>query len=156
MQEMPVSSGFIAFSPVRGKALAFGNGSDYFMWIVNGSHRLVQLRRDKDATRAPMASKKSDKKPIALKVPAEYALGAPDFGQPELFEYVLPEFVKVQLEAVVHFKIDARAGKYPKHEQLAAWFTTRRLSDGRLISPRQANTLATYCRPVGAMKGGNS
>jgi hypothetical protein len=89
-------------------------------------------------------------------VTAEYALGSPDFATPQLTTTDFPEYVAILLEAVWHFEIDKKAGKYPKHEELAAYFVTRRLSDGRLISPRQAHALATFCRPVGAMKGGNS
>jgi hypothetical protein len=105
-----------------------------------------------------LASKKSSKPdptPTALQT-EPYSLGAPDFATPRLATTDFPEFIAVMLEAVWHFKIDAKTNRYPKAEELVAYFITRRLSDGRLISPRQARALATFCRPVGAMKGGNS
>jgi hypothetical protein len=103
-----------------------------------------------------LAGKKSSKpSPVKLVAP-EYSLGAPDFATPPLATTDFPEFVAIMLEAVWHFGIDAKTGKYPKHEELVAYFMTRRLSDGRQISARQAYALATHCRPVGAMKGGNS
>ena len=110
------------------------------------------------ATEAPVAPAPppapAPKTTVGLK--AEPFSLSPDLGRPDLFEYMLPEFVRLTLEAVAHFKIDARAGHYPKHEELVNYFVTRRLSDGRLISSRQARFLATFCRPVDAMKGGNS
>jgi hypothetical protein len=111
----------------------------------------------------PTRLKKSSPRPASALEPvtveskaAEYALGSPDFATPRLTTTDFPEYVAILLEAVWHFKIDKKAGKYPKHEELVAYFVTRRLSDGRLISVRQAHALATFCRPVGAMKGGNS
>jgi hypothetical protein len=96
--------------------------------------------------------------PVTVGLMAEhFSLGSPDFATPAPPTTTdFPEFIAIMLEAVWHFEINARAGTYPKHEDLAAYFETRRLSDGRLISPRQADALATFCRPVRAMKGGNS
>lgn len=95
--------------------------------------------------------------PVTVELKAEpFSLGSPDFATPRLTTTDFPEFIAIMLEAVSRFGINARAGTYPKHEELAAYFVTRRLSDGQLISPRQAKLMATFCRPVGAMKGGNS
>jgi len=52
-------------------------------------------------------------------------------------------------------KINPAAGVYPKLEEAKSYFMKQRLSDGRLISARSAEKLASYCRPVSGMKGGN-
>jgi hypothetical protein len=80
------------------------------------------------------------------------AVGSPGIGQPSAS---YPEFVVMMLEAVRHFRINAPAGEYPKKEDLVSWFKGRRLSSGNYVSPSQAEHLATFCRPVVAMKGGN-
>jgi hypothetical protein len=54
LQEVPISCGFLAFPPGRGKALAFGNGSRYFIIVFNGSEALAVARRDKHATWVPL------------------------------------------------------------------------------------------------------
>jgi hypothetical protein len=102
-----------------------------------------------------MAGRKSSKlKPVELVAPG-YTLGAPDFATPSLTTTNIPEFVALQHEAIRHFRIDAEAGRYPKLQELVAYFKTRRLSDGKLVSSNLARYLATFCRPVGAMSGGN-
>jgi hypothetical protein len=50
MKESPANRAFLAFLPVRDKALAFGAGSHYFVSLINGSERLQVIGRDKDAT----------------------------------------------------------------------------------------------------------
>jgi hypothetical protein len=70
-------------------------------------------------------------------------------------EEVMPEFVRVQLQMVHHIAMESQKGRHLKHEEIAALFETKRLSNGRLISPNQAKMLATFCRPVEAMTGGN-
>jgi hypothetical protein len=50
MREAPVSSGFLAFSPARDKALVLGNHLRYFASVFNGSYWLAMTRRDMDAT----------------------------------------------------------------------------------------------------------
>jgi hypothetical protein len=98
---------------------------------------------------------KSSNKPAA---PQEVKFGpqpeftlSPDFGRPSAN---IPEFVVIMLEAIQYFGINPTAGVYPKKEELVAYFTSRRLSNGSLISPHHAEALATFCRPVSAMKGG--
>jgi len=97
-------------------------------------------------------SNKTSKKLVPLPV-GNYSLGSPDFGRPKVKEY--PEFISVLLKAVEHFGINASKGIYPKKEELVTYFMQLRLSTGSLISLRQAQALATFCRPAGAMKGGN-
>ena len=109
----------------------------------------------------PPPTPESEPQPVTVELmdkdkPEHFSLGSPDFAKPPLTTTDFPEFIAIMLEAVHRFGINAKAGKYPKHEELAAYFVTRRLSDGSPISPRQANALATFCRPIGAMKGGNS
>jgi hypothetical protein len=88
------------------------------------------------------------------------SLGSLDFAKPKLSimwtEEFVPEFVRIQLQALHHFKIDvANSNSYPKHEILTAYFKGVRLSNGKLISPSSAKYLATYCRRVERMSGGN-
>jgi hypothetical protein len=84
-----------------------------------------------------------------------YSISSLDFAQPQIKVTDFPEFIAMQLAAVFHFRIDAKAGVYPKHEELVNYFKKQRLSDGRQVSPNQAKYLATFCRPVAAMMGGN-
>jgi hypothetical protein len=86
----------------------------------------------------------------------DFSLGSPDFGQPELFEYPLPELFRLGFEAIAHFKIDPRTGIWPKHEEVVAYLVTCRLSGGRLVSKRLATMLATAIKGAESMKGGNS
>jgi hypothetical protein len=58
MREVRISCGFLAFPADRGKALAFGNGLNYFALVFNGSRRLEAARRDKRATWTPPAIRK--------------------------------------------------------------------------------------------------
>jgi len=50
MREVPISCGFVAFLPTRGKALAVGDGACYFVSILLGLRRLEKLRRDMSVT----------------------------------------------------------------------------------------------------------
>jgi hypothetical protein len=50
MREVPISSGFLAFPPVRDEAVALGNPLRYFASVFNGSCWLVVTGRDNDAT----------------------------------------------------------------------------------------------------------
>jgi hypothetical protein len=67
----------------------------------------------------------------------------------------LPEFISIAHEAIRHFGIRLSANSYPKKEELVKYFQGRRLSNGTFISRHQAQSLATFCRPVQAMMGGN-
>ena len=67
----------------------------------------------------------------------------------------LPEFISIAHEAIRHFRISVSANSYPKKGELVEFLKRRRLSNGTLISRHHAETLATFCRPVQAMKGGN-
>jgi hypothetical protein len=99
---------------------------------------------------APVAGKKV----VALRA-EDWSLGSPEFATPELGATDPSEWMKLMLEASLHFGINARENVFPKHEELVAYFLSRRLADGTPISPRQAKNLATLCRPPVAMKGGN-
>jgi hypothetical protein len=112
------------------------------------------------AKRRDVSSRNRNKRPraaptspavVELKA-SDYSLGSLDFGKPRMKEY--PEFISILLKAVEHFDIDASGGRYPKKDELVNYFMQHRLSDGRLISPRLAKYLATFCRPVSALKGG--
>lgn len=65
----------------------------------------------------------------------------------------LPEFIELMLAALDHFGITS--SKYPKKEELVEWFSSQKLPNGENVSPRLADSLATFCRPLNAMKGGN-
>ena len=71
---------------------------------------------------APMA----EPEPVWLmdkKRPEHFSLGSPDFATPPLATGTdFPEFIAIMLTAVWHFKIDAKANRYPKHGELVAHF----------------------------------
>jgi len=67
----------------------------------------------------------------------------------------LPEFISIAHEAIRYFRISVSANSYPKKEELVQYFQRHRLSNGTFISRHQAQSLATFCRPVQAMMGGN-
>jgi hypothetical protein len=94
---------------------------------------------------------------LSSKVPGYYEVD--DFPKPPLTqlwpEPNLPEFVSIQLRMVHHIAMEAKEGRHLKKEEIVALFQTQRLSNGRLISENQAKMLATFCRPVEAMTGGN-
>jgi hypothetical protein len=50
MREPPISCGFLAFPPTRGKLLALGVGLSYFVTVFDDSSSPGMTRRDKDAT----------------------------------------------------------------------------------------------------------
>jgi hypothetical protein len=62
-------------------------------------------------------------------------------------------FMVLMLTAVRHFKIGEQ--QWPKKHELEEYFCAQELPDGRPISPNQARYLATFCRPLAAMSGGN-
>jgi len=95
---------------------------------------------------------RTSKQPVALKAEA-YALGSPEFTRPKAKEY--PEFISILLRAVEDLGIDASAGVYPKKDELVRYFRDHRLSNGAFISRNMAEALATCCRSVEAMVGGN-
>ena len=66
--------------------------------------------------------------------------------------YVSP-YMQLMLDAVRHFKIGA--GSWPKKEELEEYFRGQKLPDGSSISANHARYLATFCRPLAAMSGGN-
>ena len=78
-----------------------------------------------------------------------------DTGGIEIRVDDIPEFISIAHEAIRHFQISVSANSYPKKEVLVEYFERRRLSNGTVISRHQADSLATFCRPVQAMKGGN-
>jgi hypothetical protein len=83
----------------------------------------------------------------------DFWLGSPDFGKPSA-EY--SEFTVILMQAHKDLKINPAASIYPKHEEAKSYFMKLRLSDGRLVSPNEAQKLASFCRPVRAKTGGNS
>jgi hypothetical protein len=66
----------------------------------------------------------------------------------------LSPFMVLMLAAVKHFQISE--DRWPKKEPLEEYFRAQKLPDGTPISPNHARTLATFCRPLAAMSGGNS
>jgi hypothetical protein len=66
----------------------------------------------------------------------------------------LSPFISLMVVASRHFKISE--DDYPKKPELEAHFRTQKLPDGTPITANQARNLASFCRPLGAKKGGNS
>jgi hypothetical protein len=66
----------------------------------------------------------------------------------------LSPFMVMMLEAVRHFKINEQ--RWPKKGELEAYFLAQKLPDGTPITANQARNLATFCRPLAAMSGGNN
>jgi hypothetical protein len=66
----------------------------------------------------------------------------------------LSPFIELMLKAIKHFKINKQ--HVPVKKQLEAWFLAQELPDGKSISRNQARNLATFCRPIEAIRGGNS
>jgi hypothetical protein len=67
-------------------------------------------------------------------------------------EYISP-FIRMMLVATKHFKITA-TGPTPKKEEIKAHFLQQKLPDGKSITDNQADMMATFIRPPGAMIGG--
>jgi hypothetical protein len=65
----------------------------------------------------------------------------------------LSPFVVLMMAAVRHFEISER--RWPKKEALEQYFRAQKLPGGRPVSPHQARHLATFCRPLAALRGGN-
>jgi hypothetical protein len=59
------------------------------------------------------------------------------------------------MQAHDDLKINPAAGVYPGVKEAKAYFMGLRLSNGALISPRSAEKLASFCRPVVGMRGGS-
>ena len=66
--------------------------------------------------------------------------------------YVSP-YIQLMLDAVRRFEINEK--NWPKKEELEEHFRAQKLPDGTPISANQARYLATFCRPLAAMSGGN-
>jgi len=64
----------------------------------------------------------------------------------------IPPFITLMLEAVEHFSISDL--KFPKKDALKAYFINKTLPDGTPLTGTQVEYLATFCRPAGAMRGG--
>jgi hypothetical protein len=73
--------------------------------------------------------------------------------QPVTDEVYLPPFMVLMLAAVRHFNISEQC--WPKKPELEQYFRAQKLPDGSPISSNQARCLATLCRPLAAMSGGN-
>lgn|SRR5262249_53162665 len=67
----------------------------------------------------------------------------------------MPELIRIQLQVFHLIKLEEEAGRTFKKDAVEALFKGIRLSNGRPISPSHAFWLATNCRPVGEMLGGN-
>jgi hypothetical protein len=65
----------------------------------------------------------------------------------------LSPFMVLMLVAVQHFEIGEQ--RWPKKEALEQYFRAQKLPDGTPVSPHQARHLATFCRPLAALRGGN-
>ena len=93
----------------------------------------------------------------------KFDLGGLDFAKPALTamwsETNVPEFIALEMQAMHHFSklglLDKATGRYPKRDDVVAYYKQQRLSDGTFISPRRARELAPNLRPVAARKGGN-
>jgi hypothetical protein len=65
----------------------------------------------------------------------------------------LSPFMELMAAAIRQFKISE--DYYPKKPELEAHFRAQKLPDGKRITAHQARNLASFCRPVQAMIGGN-
>jgi hypothetical protein len=72
--------------------------------------------------------------------------------EPPTPELDMPELLQLQMRALEHFKGQQ---PWPKKEELAQWLLEQARADGIPMSSRLAETMATACRPVAAMRGGN-
>jgi hypothetical protein len=66
----------------------------------------------------------------------------------------LSPFMELMATAIRHFEISE--DNWPKKQLLVNYFCTQKLPDGKPITHNQARNLATFCRPLAAMSGGNS
>jgi hypothetical protein len=57
------------------------------------------------------------------------------------------------LDASLYFKITS-SGRTPKKEEIKRWFLSQQLPDGSKVTATQAEYMATFIRPLEAMKGG--
>lgn len=73
--------------------------------------------------------------------------------QPTTDGAYLSPFMRMMSDAIRHFEI--REGHWPKKKELEEYFREQKLPDGTPVSPNQASYLATFCRPLEAMSGGN-
>jgi hypothetical protein len=67
----------------------------------------------------------------------------------------LSPFMQMMLNAVRHFDISDTPNPRLRKEEIKQYFIAQRLPNGQGISPNQAESMATFVRPVDAMKGGN-
>ena len=66
----------------------------------------------------------------------------------------LPPFMALMQEAVRELNISEQS--WPKKKELEKHFCAQKLPDGTPVSPTQARYLATFCRPLEALRGGNT
>jgi hypothetical protein len=62
-------------------------------------------------------------------------------------------FMQLMCEAIHHFNISEQ--RWPKKDEMERYFCAQKLPDGTPISRNQARYLASFCRPLAAMSGGN-
>ncbi|KPM13725.1 hypothetical protein WG75_11905 [Citromicrobium sp. WPS32] len=67
--------------------------------------------------------------------------------------YMSP-FMEMMLTAIKHFDITAEKYAHVKKATLEEYFKAQKLPDGTSVSPSMAGSMATFIRPVQAMKGG--
>jgi hypothetical protein len=91
-----------------------------------------------------------ERPPHRILVRAEDELKPP----PATVGVYLSPFMVLMLEAVRRFEINEQ--RWPKKEELEEYFRAQKLPDGTPISLNHARLLATFCRPLAAMSGGNS
>jgi hypothetical protein len=73
--------------------------------------------------------------------------------QPATDDSNLSPFMQMMADAIRHFEISEE--RWPKKEELEQYFRAQKLPDGTSVSPNQARYLATFCRPLAALRGGN-
>jgi hypothetical protein len=66
----------------------------------------------------------------------------------------LSPFMGLMAAAIQHFEISE--DHFPKKKVVEKYFLAQKLQDGRRITANQAKNLASFCRPLRAMIGGNS
>jgi hypothetical protein len=118
--------------------------------------RLMRLELKRDPTDEELEERFLDIQAIKY----GSALRRPAQSQPETLVVATPQkpyitpFLTLMIDAIEHFGITEH--HWPKKEELAEYFRNSKLPGNVSISNSQANMMATFCRPLDAMEGGNT
>jgi hypothetical protein len=117
------------------------------VWCTNGAEEF--LRTGTTTSGWPHYNSPAPSSPGIVLV----RLGEQPKPRPAADGVYLSSFMQLMLEAVQHFEISEE--RWPKKEELEQYFTAQKLPDGTPVSAAQASYLATFCRPLAALRGGN-